>query len=132
MVVWRKIPAEPALMGSSCFQLNAQGREESQRSQRDGERWGGGNERRAEAERMGLEGCGSTDCTFHLAPALTTAAEHHPGIAQMETHAVCGVGEGGRTKPDVRWEGGRRRFVRNTKYCLFFKIKNSRKCDEGS
>lgn len=41
-------------------------------------------------------------------------------------------GMGGRTKPDVRWEVGRRRFVRNTEYCLFFKIKNSRKCDEGS
>lgn len=44
-------------------------------------------------------------------------------------------GKGGRIKPDVkRGMGGRgeKRFVRNTKYCLFFKIKNSRKCDEGS
>lgn len=50
MVVWRKIPAEPDLMGSSCFQLTAQGREESQKSQRDGERWGGRSEKRSEAE----------------------------------------------------------------------------------
>jgi len=41
-------------MGSSCLQLTAQGREESQRSQRDGERWGGGRERRTEAEVMRL------------------------------------------------------------------------------
>lgn len=53
------------------------------------------------------EGCGGIDCTFHLAPALTAAAVHHPGIAEMGTHAVRGRGgSGGRIKPDVRWEGG--------------------------
>lgn len=83
----------------------------------------GRKEREETRGRDGVEGCGSTDCTFHLAPTLTAAAVHCPGIAKMGTHAVRGMGEGGgRIKPDVRWEEGRRRFVRNTKYCLFFKI----------
>lgn len=53
-----------------------------------------------------MEGCGSTDCTFHLAPTLTAAAVHCPGIAKMGTHAVCGMREGGENKARCQMGGG--------------------------